>query len=292
MKKTVMVVIIILIALAGRAFAGNSLVVAKIGQSKITVADLNRIIGYYSKDKQAFIKSSPRNVAALLARIVHARVLSDIAKKKGFDKRPEIGEQVELLTDDFLASQFLKAEAGNLQASEGDVKLYYKAHKDEYKTPEVVRVRHILIKIDNPTNSSDVQRARERAEGILKRIKAGEDFAKLASEFSDDSGSKANGGDLGFIPRGKVLPAIDNAVFSLKPGEVSDLVKTPYGFEIMKVEEIRPPAAEAYEKVRVGIKEKLSEDLKKAAADRFIEQAMKDEHAEINFQALSSEAVN
>ncbi len=86
----------------------------------------------------------------------------------------------------------------------------------------------------------DPQKARGKAEDILRRVRAGEDFAKLAEENSGDPGSKEQGGDLGWVPRGKTVKPFEDAAFALKPGEVSDVVESPFGFHIIKTEERRP----------------------------------------------------
>jgi parvulin-like peptidyl-prolyl isomerase len=129
---------------------------------------------------------------------------------------------------------------------------YYNEHKNEY---EQVRARHILISTSPqeegtpPGAAQDKdaaakkplskEEARKKAESILARVRKGEDFAKLASEFSDD-GSKESGGDLDYFSRGRMVPEFEQVAFSLKPGEVSDLVETQYGFHIIKVEDRRP----------------------------------------------------
>ena len=95
-----------------------------------------------------------------------------------------------MITDNYIAIEYLKKEVTNkVEVSEEDIKAYYESHKDEFKTPEMVRSRHILIKTDPSASDNDKKKAREKAEEILKKIKAGEDFAKLASDVSDDTGS-------------------------------------------------------------------------------------------------------
>jgi peptidyl-prolyl cis-trans isomerase C len=130
---------------------------------------------------------------------------------------------------------------------------YYNEHKNEY---EQVRARHILISTSPPEETPpqageqdkeaadkkakplSKEEARKKAESILARVRKGEDFAKLAGEFSDD-GSKEMGGDLEYFSRGRMVPEFEQAAFALKPGEVSDLVETQYGFHIIKVEDRR-----------------------------------------------------
>lgn len=260
-------------------------VLAKIGDKRITMSDLNRIISYYDPEKQKLLEQQPQFKATILQRIVQGMVLSRIAKDKGFDKRPDIKEELELMSNDLIASEYLKKEVvGKIEVTEKDMSMYYKAHPEEFKTPEMVRARHILIKINKESSEEEKKKAREKAEGILKRIRSGEDFAKLASEFSDDPGSKTRGGDLGFFPKGRMVPDFEKVAFSMKPGEVSDIVETPYGFHIIKVEERKEAELQPYEKVKDKVREKIIADFRKAKVDEFVEKAMKDAGVELNLE--------
>ncbi len=117
---------------------------------------------------------------------------------------------------------------------------------------------------------------------MLQRLKKGEDFAKLAAEVSDDTGTKAKGGDLDFFPKGTMIPAFDEAAFSLKPGELSNLVETEYGYHIIKVEEKKAALLEPYEKIAEKVKDQALQEMRKAAATEFVEKALKNAKVEIN----------
>lgn len=267
------------------AFAQEDGVLASIGDKKLTMADFNRIISYYDAEKQKALDQNPVFKATIFQRIVQGMVISKIARDKGFDRRADIKEQLELLSNDFLASEYLKKEViGKMTFSESDMQLYYKTHQEEFKTPEMVRARHILIRVDKSVSEEAKKKAKEKAEQVLKRLRAGEDFAKLASEFSEDPSSKTKGGDLGFFPRGKMVPDFEKVVFSLKPGEISDVFETPFGFHVIKVEEKKEAAIEPYDKDKV--KEKMIAEFKKARVDEFVEKAMKDGGVKMNLEAF------
>lgn len=261
----------------------DDVVLAKIGDKKITMSDLKRIISYYDPEKQKILEQQPHFKATILQRIVQGMVISKIARDNGFDKRPDIREQIELMSNDLIASEYLKKEiVGKINVTEEDMSIYYKAHQDEFRTPEMVRARHILVRVGKDAPEEDKKKARDKIGDILKKIKAGEDFAKLATEFSDDPGSKNKGGDLGFFPKGRMAPEFENAAFSMKPGEVSDIVETPFGFHIIKVEEKKESILQPYEKVKDKVKEKVFNDFRKARVDEFVEKAMKDAAVELN----------
>ncbi len=282
MKRVALFICMFVLVWSISAFAEEDTVVAKIGDSKITMSYLNRIIGYYDPERQEFLKKNPRNAVTLLKRIVQARVISDLAKRQGFDKRPEVSEQVQIMVDDFIATEYVRSEVmAKTVVTEDDMIAYFKAHPEEFGTPEQVRARHILIRVEKNASEDQWEKARQKAVDILKRIRNGEDFATLASEVSEDPGSKAQGGDLGFFQKGRMVPEFEKAAFALKPGEVSDIVKTPFGFHIIKVEEKKAATREPYEKVKDKVREKVREELSTALGSQFIEKAMSDAKAEI-----------
>ena len=124
-----------------------------------------------------------------------------------------------------------------------EVERYHREHLDKYASTEKVRARHILISPSDPSPEADRQ-AREQAEALLSRIRAGEDFATLARRYSDDPATKPEGGDLGYFGRGAMLDAVERAAFSLKPGEVSDVIKSEVGYPILRVMDYQPLVAD------------------------------------------------
>src|SRR5580693_9096861 len=141
-----------------------------------------------------------------------------------------------------------------------DLQAYYDQHRDEYRVPEQVNVSHILIKTPLPApgakeDEKAVADARAKADDVLKQLKAGGDFAKLAEKYSDDPGSAKSGGELGWIGRGRTVPDFEKAAFSLGKGQTSDLVKSSYGFHIIRVEDKQ----EAHLKTLVEVKSEIEE---------------------------------
>jgi peptidyl-prolyl cis-trans isomerase C len=261
--------------------ADKNPVLARIGDEKITSADLDRVIGYYSADQQKQFRGDPQMRAALLRRIVQGKVLADIARSKGFDKLEDIREQLRFLVNDYLAMEFVRREViSKIEVSEDDKKLYYKTYRENFMTPEMVKAAHILIRLDNNASEDEKKCAREKAEDILERLKKGEDFAKLATEFSEDPASRDRGGDLGFFPRGTMTPDFEEVVFSLKPGETSGIVETHLGFHIIKLEERKAPELRPYEEVEDKIESEIFKQAKKSRVEDFIEEAMEESGVE------------
>ncbi len=155
-----------------------------------------------------------------------------------------------------------------------DLQAYYDQHRDEYRVPEQVKVSHILIKTPLPApgakeDEKAIADARAKAEGVLKEVKAGGDFAKLAEKYSDDPGSSKSGGDLGWIGRGRTVPEFEKAAFSLGKGQTSDLVKSSYGFHIIHVEDKQ----DAHLKSLAEVKSEIEEKVKQQKAARATETA-------------------
>ena len=124
---------------------------------------------------------------------------------------------------------------GKPQVSDAELQAYYAAHQAQYEVKEQVKARHILFAVPQGSDAKVDAAAKAKAEGVLKQVRAGGDFAALAAANSDDPGSKGSGGDLGFFTRGKMVPPFEKAAFALQAGQTSDLVKTDFGYHIIQV---------------------------------------------------------
>jgi peptidyl-prolyl cis-trans isomerase C len=281
--KLLVVVIMGITFISPGVQAQNKEVLAKIGTKAITTADINRVIGYYDPEQRKEIERNPQIRENILWQIVRGTVVSQLARKKGFDKKPEVRIQQEMLINNFLATLYLQKEIiEKITVSEAKARSYYKDHPDDFRTPEMIRVKHILIKTGPSATEDEKKKAKMKAEEVLKSLKAGGDFSKLASEASDDPGTKDKGGDLDFFPRGTMIPAFEEAAFALKPAEISGLVETEYGFHIIRMEEKKEAFLESYEKIKEKVKEQALQKMRDVAAAEFIEKAMKDARVEIN----------
>lgn len=257
-------------------------VLAKIGNKTITLADFNRIISYYDQEQQKVIEKNPQLKETILWQLVQGTAVSKIAREKGFDKRPEIKSQQELMINNFLATQYLQKEViDKVTVNDTKARAYYKEHPEAFKTPEMVRARHILVKSEPSVTEEEKKKLKAKAEEILQKLKKGEDFSKLAGEVSDDQGTKTKGGDLGFFPKGSMIPAFEEMAFSLKPGELSGIVETEYGYHIIKMEEKKEAILESYDKIKDKVKDQALQELRKAAVTAFIEKALKNARVEI-----------
>lgn len=150
---------------------------------------------------------------------------------------------------------------GDIQVKDEEVTEFYEQEKDSrFSAPEEIRARHILVKLPAGVGDDAKAAARKEAEDLLAQVHAGKDFAALAKEHSGDPGSAAKGGDLGFFPRGRMTPDFESVAFGLEPGQVSDIVETPFGFHIIKVEERHEGGPKPLDSVRDEIVKSLRHD--------------------------------
>jgi peptidyl-prolyl cis-trans isomerase D len=160
--------------------------------------------------------------------------------------------------------------ADKVDVSDADVQQYYDNHRSEYTQPEQVHARHILFKVAPDASPEAKAKVRQKAEEVLAKVKAGEDFAALARQYSEDA-SAAQGGDLGQFGRGKMVKPFEDAAFALAPGETSGLVESPFGLHIIKVEAKEDERQQTLDEVRsqivAAVKQEKAHALAQATAD-------------------------
>lgn len=147
---------------------------------------------------------------------------------------------------------------------DAELKSYYEQNVTEFRTERSVRARHILFRLAEDAGGDEEKKIRERAEFVLGKARGGTEFAALAQEFSQDPSGPA-GGDLGWFSAGQMVPAFEQAAFALGKGEVSDLVRTPFGYHIIKIEDIREAGTPPFEQIRETVVRKRAESAARAA---------------------------
>ncbi len=173
------------------------------------------------------------------------------------------GEQREL--------KYLVADLNRLRSqiipSEAELRKRYEASKEDYKRPESAHILHILIKVDPNAQPADDAAAKTKAESIVKQLRAGADFAKLARENSGDPSSSGKGGDMGFVDRGMTVEPFDTAAFSIPLNTISDPIRSKeFGYHIIKVLERRPGGYRSFEEVRPTLAAQVADQMAKDQA--------------------------
>lgn len=248
-------------------------VILTVGDLKITAAQFDQIIDSLPEQYRRVARGTGRKQFA--DNIVRIFALAQEGKQRKLDESPAYKTQAMFAISNALAGLTLDQINKNTALDEAEVRKYYEAHKSEF---EQVHARHILIRAQgSPTPVKPGQKdlteaeALAKAQDLRKKIQAGGDFAALATQESDDTGSGANGGDLGFFRRGQMVPTFEEAAFTMKPGDLSEPVKSPFGYHLIKLEakefktfeEMRP---ELERRMRPEQAQKVVEELTKKSA--------------------------
>ena len=153
-----------------------------------------------------------------------------------------------------LMSQEVKSK---IQVGEKEIRDYYEANRTRFAEEDRFHARHIFFRVKKDAPADEVKKVMASAFSVLQEARSGKDFAELAKKYSDDPSAAADGGELGTFRKGEMLPEIEGAVLALKPGEVSDIVTTPAGFHIIKLEERIAGKLKSFEEVKGDIEDLL-----------------------------------
>jgi peptidyl-prolyl cis-trans isomerase C len=260
--------------LPGRVF---SQVLAKVNGTTVTLKDFEKRI------EESNLRSiSPPEDQKRKEETLDKLILEILVEQKA--KNLDLSTNQEFLTlkkqhmDEFLLSLLYdKQIVDKTKISRAEIDSFYKEHQDEFwETPELAKTSHILARLKADSSDSNFfeedQKAKEKLTELKRRIDQGEDFATLAKEYSDDETTKDKGGLLGNLPRGMIIPEFQKVVFSLKPGEVSQPVRTSDGYHLILVSEIKKgKPQELNEKVRKNISDYLAKGRQREKGQKYLE---------------------
>ncbi len=190
-----------------------------------------------------------------------------------FDKHREnyrLADKRNILYVRFVPRDYL----AEVEVTDQEIEEFYQLHQDNYREPKKVHARHILFRISEKAKTAEIQEILDRAKKVLNLARKGDNFAELARKYSEDP-TAAKGGDLGYFKSGDMVKPFADSAFSLKKGEISDLVRTRFGIHIIKVEDITEesvqPLAQVKETVRQSLKEERGREIALQRADSFID---------------------
>jgi parvulin-like peptidyl-prolyl isomerase len=169
----------------------------------------------------------------------------------------------------------------DIAVPEAEVKSFYEENRSEFVEKESVKASHILIRVTEDSSESEDKDAQKRIKKLLKRSRGGEDFATLARENSEDPSVSQNDGDLGYFTREQMVPEFSEAAFNLKAGDISDVVKTSYGYHIIKCEEKKPERDLSFDEVREDITKYRENMIFQKRLGEFISSLRKSAHVEV-----------
>lgn len=233
-------------------------VLARFDNEVITVEDYMAELETLPPQLQWAVYHNKDLRAKFLDNVVKKRLLVRAAKAKGIKEDQEMKKKIAQFRDELILDRYLKEELKNIKVTDEEARKYYQNHKEEFKTEKQVRARHILVK------------DKAQAQKILKELQNGGDFSKLAQKYSIDKATAAKGGELGFFTRKDMVKPFSDAAFALKPGQLSPVVKTPFGYHIIQVEEVKPAEQKSFNKVKDEIKSQLLQEKRQEAFNRLI----------------------
>jgi peptidyl-prolyl cis-trans isomerase C len=244
------------------------------GRDEIMRSALDQLITYKALQQEA----KARNISATEAEVEERvkKMQSQFPTGEAFTKAlADRNMTLERLKDDtrvdMVIGKMIDAEVAKQAAvTDAQIREFYDKNPDKFTQGESIRASHILIKVDEKADDAAKKKARTQIEDVLKQVKAGQDFGKLAQQHSQD-GSAAQGGDLGFFTRGQMVAPFDQAAFALKPGEISDVVTTQFGYHIIKLAEKRAPSPVPFEQVSDRIRQYLDQQQKQEHARVFVD---------------------
>ena len=170
-------------------------------------------------------------------------------------------------------NEMLKQELEpKVKVTDADTKTFYDQNKARFRQDDSVHASHILIRTPENADAAAKAKAKTQADDVLAQLKKGGDFADLAKKYSQDPGSAPNGGDLGFFSKGQMVPAFEQVAFSLKPGQTSGVVETPFGYHIIRVSETKAGRDLTYEEVKGQIDEYLKQQIRDQKSQEFVDQ--------------------
>jgi len=247
----------IMLSLLTQAYAGTSFVPRTVAERLLRITQQQREISTAEVSPAAFVASVK---------------LEDGAAKKYYDQQQDEFRTPEQVRVEYVT---LSADtmAGAIEVDPAEAKKFYEQNQRQFAVPETREASHILITADKGASAEDKKKARALAEQIAEELKKSPGkFAELAKKHSQDPGSAAKGGELGAFPRGSMVKPFDDAVFGMKPGEISAPVETEYGYHVIQVTGVRAGQARSFESVRAEIEKELKRN---SAARLYAETAEK-----------------
>jgi peptidyl-prolyl cis-trans isomerase C len=241
-------------------------VVIMVGDEKITAGQLEQIIDALPEQSRARARGA--NKREFAEQVIRVKLMAQEARRRKLDQRSAVKLQIQLQLDNALANALYQELSTDPKIDEATERKYYDEHKGDF---EQARARHILIRMKGspvPVAAGKPDLTEEEALAKTKELRAklvaGADFAALAKTESDDAGSGATGGDLGTFGRGRMVPEFDQIAFTLPVGQISEPVKTRFGYHLIKVEQ---RDAKTFDELKPEIEKRLRPDMAKKSMD-------------------------
>ncbi len=205
-----------------------------------------------------------------------AKIKAQFPSEEDFSKQlTQVGQTPEQLSETIKKmlqqQRWLESQlAGKAEVTEEEAKKFYEENKTEFTQPETVKASHILFRVNKEDSEDVVNQKLKAAQGAEARAKKGEDFTALAKELSEEPGAKESGGDLGFFPKDRMVPEFAEVAFNEKVGEISDPVRTQFGWHVIKVTDKKPAGTLPYDEVKSQLMTYLKSKKQEEAAQEVL----------------------
>lgn len=244
-------------------------ILASFSGQTITLGEFNQIWEEFPEDYKLQLDKS-----IVLDQMISEKLLIQEAKNIGLEEDNDVLEQIKKMSEQILVQVLIEREIlDKIKVNDEEVLEYYEQNKDSFTEKEQVYLYNILLETE------------EEAQDVLEQLKAGGDFSEIAIEKSAGP-SAAQGGDLGYLTRGTIIPEIEEVVFALELDELSEIIKTDFGFHILKITEKKSETVKNLEEVKEDIIQTLLPDKQKEAFENLIEDLKSKSEIEINEEAL------
>ncbi len=253
-------------------------VLVTINNDKITMTEFNKELDKIPMNMKMMV-ASESGKKTYLDRLIIKKLLLSEAAKSNIEKDKEFENRLAEIKEQLIIESLLKKKlTSGANISDEDLQKYYEANKEKFRKDREINTRHILLKSE------------EEAKQVRDKLQAGEDFSDLAKKYSIDPNAKVTGGEVGFHPKGTLLPEYETAAFKLaKVGQTSGIVKTQFGYHIIRLEGIKPPQYVPFAEVKDFIKQQLIQEKQKDVLDKYIEELKKSAKITINEELLKDQ---
>ena len=260
----------------------EEVVLARVGDATITQADFQSAFRLLGQQEQMQVLMMQGGKEEFVKRMAESKLLAVKAERMGLDKSPEFQLALHRAKDDLLAREFLSKESEALQkklaVNPEEVKAYYDKHQDRFKQPELVSVRHILVSVKKADGQPGVSEAEAKAriQKIQAGLKQGAKFEDLAKQYSDDPGSKENGGLYADADPSAWVPEFSAAAKTQPIGKVGAPVKTSFGYHLVKVESRKPARQVGFEEAKEAAEKMAQQDRQAQVWNELLEDLRKE----------------
>lgn len=278
MKNAVICLCLALLCLFACSKKEDGKVLVTINNDKITMTEFNKELDKIPMNMKMMV-ASESGKKTYLDRLIIKKLLLSEAAKSNIEKDKEFENRLAEIKEQLIIESLLKKKlTSGANISDEDLQKYYEANKEKFRKDREINTRHILLKSE------------EEAKQVRDKLQAGEDFSDLAKKYSIDPNAKVTGGEVGFHPKGTLLPEYEAAAFKLaKVGQTSGIVKTQFGYHIIRLEGIKPPQYVPFAEVKDFIKQQLVQEKQKDVLDKYIEELKKSAKITINEELLKDQ---